>query len=157
MSQIDWPDLIPDSIRVKLDIVTEDPLEHGPRKALNFGHTVGHAIESFFIEEAPSPFLHGEAVLLGMLCESWISWQRGLISEVEWKDIAHYVGLLAREPALTQPERLQIARLAIQDKKNEGQRILCTLLSGIGGFKINQEISIQDILDSLAVVCPITP
>ncbi len=157
ISQMDWAALIPESVQVKLSIVQQDPFEKGPRKALNFGHTIGHAIESYFIEEAPSPFLHGEAVILGMLAEAWISWHRGLISQSEWEQIARYLGLLAREPALRQPERLQIARLALQDKKNEGKRILCTLLDGIGGFKINQEITVQDILDSLAVICPITP
>jgi len=157
LNQIDWAGLIADSVKVKLSIVTEDPFEKGPRKALNFGHTVGHALESFFLYDGPSALLHGEAVLLGMLCESWISWRRGLITAKDWKDIAEYIGSLARESALTQPDRLRIAHLATQDKKNVGKRILCTLLDGIGGFRIDQEISTEEILDSLNTVFPYTP
>ncbi|MCL4110633.1 UNVERIFIED_CONTAM: hypothetical protein GTU68_057254 [Idotea baltica] len=157
LDQIEWASLIADSVQVKLKIVAEDPFEKGPRKALNFGHTVGHALESFFMYKGAESLLHGEAVLLGMLCESWISWRRDLISETEWKSIAAYLGSLVNASALTRPDRLRIGHLATQDKKNVGKRILCTLLDGIGGFRIDQEISTADILDSLNIVFPLTP
>lgn len=155
-AQIQWNELIADSVRVKLAIVTEDPFELGPRKALNFGHTVGHALETFYMNSAPGTLLHGEAVLLGILCESWISLQRQLISQAEWGSIASYIGKIAVALEVAPADRNAIAQLATQDKKNEGKRILCTLLDGIGGFKINQEISLSEILDSLNVIFPIT-
>ncbi len=157
ISQIEWSGLIADSVRVKLAIVTEDPFEKGPRKALNFGHTVGHALESFYMEDSSATLLHGEAVLLGMLCESWISWQRDLLTKTEWDSIAFYLRSVAPKLYPNEADRLNIAQLATQDKKNEGKRILCTLLNGIGGFKINQEISIREILDSLDAIFPVKP
>lgn len=155
IGDLDWDSLIADSVRVKLAIVTEDPYEKGPRKALNFGHTIGHALESYFMDHTSISILHGEAVLLGILCESWISFQRNLINGQEWKSIATYVRSISAPPVLGPAERLPIAQLATQDKKNEGKRILCTLLDGIGGFRINQEISIQEILNSLNAIFPI--
>src|SRR5690606_40854361 len=68
--------------------VLQDPTENGIRKALNFGHTLGHAIESYFLEnDKKQPLLHGEAVAVGMVLESYISLRRGLIAEHEYSDI----------------------------------------------------------------------
>lgn len=67
----DWPRLLEASMQVKLRIVQEDPLEKGLRKLLNFGHTVGHALESWFLE-TPDPITHGEAVAMGMVAESFL-------------------------------------------------------------------------------------
>lgn len=67
-------DLIYESIVIKNNIVMQDPTENGIRKALNFGHTLGHAIESYFLEnEKKKPLLHGEAIAIGMILESYIS------------------------------------------------------------------------------------
>ena len=63
-----WTETLEPSIAVKAQVVTLDPHEHGPRALLNFGHTVGHAVESFFLE-TDEPLTHGEAVAIGMVCE----------------------------------------------------------------------------------------
>ncbi len=150
ISEIEWDSLIADSVRVKLAIVMDDPFEEGSRKALNFGHTVGHALESFYMKNPFTTLLHGEAVLLGMLCESWISWQHGLLTAKEWDSISSYICPIAPSVNIHQTDRLTIAQIAMQDKKNEGDRILCTLLNGIGKFKIDQEISVQEVMESLS-------
>ena len=79
----DLDQLIYDSVVIKNNIVSEDPTEKGLRKILNFGHTLGHAIESYFLQNADkSPLLHGEAIAIGMILESYISHkQLGLSNE----------------------------------------------------------------------------
>ena len=75
----DFDQLIYDSVQIKNNIVMQDPTEQGIRKALNFGHTLGHAIESYFLEnENKTTLLHGEAIAVGMILESYISWQKKL-------------------------------------------------------------------------------
>lgn len=64
-----WFEILRDSIAVKVRVVTEDPLEKGLRALLNFGHTIGHALESYYLE-TDAPLTHGEAVAIGMVCES---------------------------------------------------------------------------------------
>ena len=85
ISTIDFSDLdllIHRSVVIKNEIVMQDPTEKNIRKALNFGHTLGHAIESYFLEnENKTTLLHGEAIAIGMILESFISWQKKLISE----------------------------------------------------------------------------
>jgi len=67
-----WLETLRASIAVKVRIVQEDPLEKGLRAILNFGHTIGHAVESYFLE-TNEPLTHGEAVAIGMICESWLA------------------------------------------------------------------------------------
>ena len=69
---MNWESIILQSIVIKNNIVTQDPLEKGERKKLNFGHTFGHAIESFYLKLG-KPILHGEAISLGMILESNLS------------------------------------------------------------------------------------
>ncbi len=70
LSESSWLETLRASIAVKVRIVQEDPLEKGLRALLNFGHTIGHAVESYFLE-TDEPLTHGEAVAIGMICESW--------------------------------------------------------------------------------------
>ena len=84
----DFDALIYRSVEIKNEIVMQDPTENGIRKALNFGHTLGHAIESYFLEnDTKKTLLHGEAVAIGMILESHISMQKNLISETEYAEI----------------------------------------------------------------------
>lgn len=68
----DWPRILPKSIAVKVRVVRRDPLEKNLRQLLNFGHTIGHAIESRWLETA-DPLTHGEAVAIGMICEQFLA------------------------------------------------------------------------------------
>ena len=77
----DWTPIIRESVATKQRIVAADPLESGLRKVLNFGHTVGHALESYLLVQPGREILHGEAIAAGMVCESWLSMKKGMLSE----------------------------------------------------------------------------
>ena len=136
------------SVELKNTIVKKDPYDKGVRKALNFGHTIGHAIESVLLASNVE-ILHGEAVLIGMICESKISCDKKLITKAEFNDIVQtlrqkfsFVPL----PALLFGEMI---KATINDKKNNKLQIQCALLNGIGKCKINVVVSPDQILDSL--------
>jgi 3-dehydroquinate synthase len=135
------------SLSIKNAIVLEDPFESGLRKKLNFGHTIGHALEGHF--RVKDPISHGYAVALGILAESFISFKKNFITLSELDEIER--GLLHNYESIDlSAENLQdIYSLMLQDKKNEQQKILCVLLVGIGQSVINQEITEQEILESL--------
>jgi 3-dehydroquinate synthase len=84
----DIDDLIYDSVLIKNKVVLQDPTEQNLRKILNFGHTLGHAIESYFLEsETHETLLHGEAIAIGMILEAYLSHKLSGLSEVELTDI----------------------------------------------------------------------
>lgn len=143
LSKIDFADfdqLIYESILIKNNIVTQDPNEDGIRKALNFGHTLGHAIESYFLEsEDKTTLLHGEAIAAGMILESYISLHKHLISEAEFQQIKNGIKNVFETLPINENDFGPIIDLLIHDKKNEYGNILFSLLDGIGKIKIDQE------------------
>jgi 3-dehydroquinate synthase len=145
-----WNETIENAVTIKLHFTESDPTEKGIRKALNFGHTLGHAVESHFLQEfAGEPLLHGEAVAVGMACEAWISFRRKLISESELTEIVQTLENLfgiVRIPPETVPD---ISKWCIQDKKNVGGKVNATLLKGIGNFILDQWLSMDEIEESL--------
>ena len=152
LSQSDFADfdvLIHRSIEIKNEIVTQDPTENGIRKALNFGHTLGHAIESYFLEnENKTPLLHGEAVAVGMILESYISWQKKLISETEYDEIKKVIAAIFEKIPFEENDIQPILDLLIHDKKNEYGKIQFSLLDGIGAITINQDVDNKLIIKS---------
>ncbi|MTI19497.1 3-dehydroquinate synthase, partial [Fulvivirga sp. RKSG066] len=88
--ELDFEKLIQQSVAIKVKVVEEDPEEAGLRKILNFGHTIGHAIESFYLE-TPSQLLHGEAIAIGMICEAYVAEQKNMLTSVELKEITDYI------------------------------------------------------------------
>lgn len=144
LSKIDFADfdqLIYTSIEIKNNIVTQDPTEKGIRKALNFGHTLGHAIESYFLEhENKRTLLHGEAIAAGMILESNISWQKNLISAEEYVQIKSTIKNIFEDIIFEENDLIPIMELLIHDKKNEYGLVQFVLLNGIGKVKINQEV-----------------
>lgn len=141
--------LIHHSVEIKKEIVAEDPFEHGRRKALNFGHTIGHAIESHLLH-SDAPLLHGEAIALGMIAESWISVQRGSLSQEALQEIEQVIRFyFPNLPLLVSKDREAILARTFNDKKNRGGKVLCTLLDGIGVALVNQVLQTEEILDSL--------
>ena len=152
LSQLDFADfdtLIHRSIAIKNEVVMQDPTEDGIRKALNFGHTLGHAIESYFLENESKPtLLHGEAIAVGMILESYLSWQKNLISEAEYGQIKTTINAIF-EPVVFEETDLQpIFDLLIHDKKNEYGKIQFALLKGIGNIQINQEVDNELIIEA---------
>lgn len=143
--------LIYRSIQIKNEIVMQDPTENGIRKALNFGHTLGHAIESYFLEsEEKKTLLHGEAIAAGMILESYISWQKKLISAIEYLEIKNTINAVFETIVFEENDLEPILGLLIHDKKNEYGKIQFALLDGIGKIKINQEAENELIIKSFA-------
>ena len=145
----DFDELIHSSIVIKNTIVMQDPTENGIRKALNFGHTLGHAIESYFLEsEDKNNLLHGEAIAVGMILESFISWQKGLIAETEYIEIKNTINAIFDSIVFEEKDIQPILNLLIHDKKNEYGKIQFALLDGIGSIIINQEVENELIIKS---------
>ena len=144
----DWSRWLLPSLRIKKQIVENDPYEQGPRKALNFGHTIGHALESWALEGRQA-VLHGEAVAAGMICEAFLSWKAGLLHE---RTLAQVIGFLQpRFPSLvaepgTFDRLLALMRL---DKKNEAGQIRFALIGPIGQCVVDQTCSDDRIAESL--------
>ena len=136
---------IASSCEIKAEIVSKDERELGLRRILNFGHTVGHALETYC---GYDKLKHGEAVAYGMLCSSWISFQKGMISVKEWKLIETIIrGLpLPELPSLVPEEILDAIR---HDKKNRFGKLHFILLNGIGNAVVTNQVSDEDILQSL--------
>jgi len=152
LSRIDFTDfdiLIHRSIEIKNEIVSKDPTEKGIRKALNFGHTLGHAIESYFLEnENKKTLLHGEAIAVGMILESYISWQKKLISKTDYLEIKNTIKAIYETITFEENDIKPILELLIHDKKNEYGKIQFALLNGIGKIKINQDVDNELIIKS---------
>lgn len=134
--------LIFDSVKIKNTIVVEDLTENGIRKALNFGHTLGHAIESHFLETKPD-LLHGEAVAAGMILESHLSWQEGLLTESEYNEIRSRINALFPPLEFSETDIDSIVNLLVHDKKNEYGQVLFALLDGIGQIAIDKKAGNQ--------------
>lgn len=142
ISTIDFSDLdqlIHRSVEIKNEIVMQDPTEKNIRKSLNFGHTLGHAIESYFLEnESKKTLLHGEAIAMGMILESFISWKKNFISEIEYRQIKLVIKSIYDDVAIEEKDLHPIMDLLIHDKKNEFGTIQFALIEKIGRIKINQ-------------------
>jgi 3-dehydroquinate synthase len=124
-----WTKIIRRSLEVKRKIVMDDPYEKNKRKLLNFGHTIGHAIESHFLHSA-SPLLHGEAIAAGMIYETMLSAKQLRLRNHEQNEIINYImSLYGKPPALNMKAWLPIMK---QDKKNINGKISFSLLRDIG-------------------------
>lgn len=136
------------AIKVKSEITAQDPHETGLRKALNFGHTVGHAIESWFLHQG-KPVLHGYAVAAGMVIESYIAMKKKFISADELEAIEEY--LISNFGTLTVPEPAfnTIISLMKQDKKNASGKLMMALPQGIGQVNVQVPVSTAEVMKAL--------
>jgi 3-dehydroquinate synthase len=131
--------LIKQSIEIKNEIVSQDLKENGIRKALNFGHTLGHAIESYCLEsDNKKQLLHGEAIAVGMILESYISYKLDFISKESYAEIKYIITDVFEKIVFDEADIQNIMNLLIFDKKNEFGNVQYTLLNKIGESKINQ-------------------
>ncbi len=144
-----WDALIRHSVGIKAAVVEEDPLEGGYRKVLNFGHTVGHAVESYLLEQPGREILHGEAIAVGMLCEAYLSMKKGLLSKRELDQIETFLVSVYEKVKLTEDEIQAMTKLTLQDKKNTRTTINCTLLRGIGKAVWDQPVTLAEVQESL--------
>ncbi|MDP4266884.1 MAG: 3-dehydroquinate synthase [Bacteroidota bacterium] len=142
-------DLIYRSVEIKNDIVLKDPLEKDLRKILNFGHTIGHAIETLSLEKDKDPLLHGESVAIGLICESFLSVKYTNLDEAALYSISSSIKSLYKHYPINKNLYNKLTDIMKKDKKNENQKINFTLLKGIGNAEININCNINDIHQSL--------
>lgn len=147
LAKQNWEDLLTHSVDFKRGVVATDPKEKGLRKILNFGHTIGHAVESYFLEAGDRIF-HGEAIAAGMIAESWIGANKNLLKKGELDEIAGYLKQVYSHIKLP-ANRDAIVELMLQDKKNKGNKILMALPEGIGKARWDVEVTLEEINGSL--------
>ncbi len=136
------------STQIKQDIVQQDFKEQNLRKTLNFGHTVGHAIESLFLMTG-RPIPHGEAIAIGMICETRLSYLNGLISENICKDVVSQIQRFFPLHDISHFSGEEILTLMSNDKKNSFGEISFSLLNGIGSSCYDQRVSRTEIVEVL--------
>lgn len=139
--------LVETSIACKSRIVKADPHEHGIRKALNLGHTVGHAFESFALEEQ-RPILHGYAVAYGLLCELFLSAGHAGFPTEPMRQTVSYIRTHYGPFAFTCNDYDHLYDLMLHDKKNASGHINFTLLGGFGDIRIDQHLSREAVYES---------
>ena len=127
------------SVEIKTAICQQDEQEKHIRKKLNFGHTVGHALEAFFLS-TDTPLSHGEAVAMGMVAEARISWQMGLLSEDELAEITDFLRGKFVFPQVNNTDYQSIVSLMNADKKRKGNRLNFTLLKEVGVAVVDKQV-----------------
>ena len=158
--------MLADSVAVKQRIVTEDPLEHGIRKALNLGHTVGHAFESFelrtksselrtknssllTLHPQPVPQLHGYFVAFGLVCELYLSTVKTGFPTSKMRQTVSFIREHYGRMPITCDDYSTLFELMTHDKKNTAGSINFTLLGDIGDIRINQNATKEEIYEAL--------
>lgn len=135
------------SVAVKERIVAEDPTEKGIRKALNLGHTIGHAFESFALRH--SPILHGYAVAYGLICELYLSAVKTGFPADKLRQTAGFINKHYGKLPISCNDYPSLLELMTHDKKNIGDAINFTLLGSIGDIRINQTATKEEIMEAL--------
>ncbi|WP_226390931.1 3-dehydroquinate synthase [Penaeicola halotolerans] len=141
-------DDIAHSIMLKKQVVEKDPKEKGLRKILNFGHTIGHAVESHYLT-TDHPLLHGEAIAIGMVCEAYLAQIIGKLPQSAAEEI-HQV-MKRFYPMKSLPESSVLLTLMQHDKKNSRQTLSFSLLSTIGKCDFDCKADSHQILEALAI------
>lgn len=144
----DWETLIMHSVGIKKAVVLADPKEAGLRKILNFGHTIGHAFESYFLD-SQNHLLHGEAIALGMICEGFLSFQKIGFSFEELNQLTKIMLQLYGKVEFSKEHLDPILNLCLQDKKNEGDTLLFSLLNSIGDCDYNIPVHREEIREAI--------
>ena len=140
--------LVAKSVSIKEGIVTEDPTEKGIRKALNLGHTAGHAIESLALQEGRT-VLHGYAVAWGLLMELYLSARKCGFPAKELHQMEAYIKEHYGKFHYECRHYETLCDFMSHDKKNQGGNINFTLLGGIGDIRINQTATKDEIEEML--------
>ncbi|MCK0109693.1 3-dehydroquinate synthase [Flavobacteriaceae bacterium S0825] len=137
----DLDQLIYESIIIKKNVVTEDPNENGLRKTLNYGHTLGHAIESYCLSnDKKETLLHGEAIAIGMVLATYISHKKCGFPHEKLENIKATIRNIYGLVELTNDDYLAVIELLKFDKKNTHGNINFVLLEDIGKSKIDCKV-----------------
>ncbi|NOR87702.1 MAG: 3-dehydroquinate synthase [Bacteroidales bacterium] len=152
LDQINAQSVIPyleRSILIKKNVVEQDPLEKAIRKSLNFGHTMGHIIETWSLQNDESPLLHGEAVAIGIILESYLSVKKTKLKWSEFEEIKKQISRFHTSYPIPENLILQFEEILIQDKKKSGKEFNFTFVNSIGQSVINQNCTLDEIKESL--------
>lgn len=141
--------LISESIAIKNQIVQKDFFEKSVRKHLNFGHTIGHAIESYYLTESSKPLLHGESIAIGIICESYLSNLKLGLKKNELNEISDFILSVFGKVKINKNAFESLIDWMKHDKKNISKKINCTLLEKIGKAKHDNFISEEEIKKAL--------
>lgn len=148
LENVSWENYIPTSLKVKQQIVEADPFEKNVRKGLNFGHTIGHAVETLFLE-TETPLRHGEAIAIGMMCEAFLSFKKVGLSENDFQNIFNFFQQTYPQVHLAEDDFPTLINWMRKDKKNENDAINFTMLKGVGEMLINQTCEEEEIIEAL--------
>lgn len=147
----DLEDLVRDSITIKTGITEKDETESHLRKKLNFGHTLGHAIESYCLDSAEKEtLLHGEAIAIGMILESFLSTKICGLPEKALNEIKSVILNTFTKVEFTQNDIAAILKLLKYDKKTNRGQVNFVLLEAIGKARIDQRVSNNMLYDAFA-------
>ena len=148
--EIHIKDLIFRSIEIKNEVVLEDPKEKNIRKILNFGHTLGHAIESFYLEsENKENLTHGEAIAIGMVCESYMSSKLLGFPAEKVAEVKEVVLAIYDKINLLKEDFVSIIELLKHDKKNVNGQVNFVLLNDYENFKLDCKVAEELIIESM--------
>lgn len=142
--ELDLDYIVKSSKNLKLEIVSKDPYEKNIRKKLNFGHTIGHAIESYLLD-SNAPTLHGFAIAKGMIIESFIAKKENLLSENFFQEIKTVLSNNFKSYLNFKIDSKAIIKLILSDKKNTKSTINFSLPTKIGEVTINHEIELKKV------------
>lgn len=140
--------MVAESVKVKEKVVKADPLERNIRKALNLGHTVGHAFESLAMQKG-HPVLHGYAVAWGLACELYLSHVKDGFPIEKLRQTATFIRENYSLPEVTCDDYPELYRLMTHDKKNTADTINFTLLADVGDIRINRTATKDEIFEAL--------
>ena len=150
INNIDLSELIYRSIKIKNEVVTKDPKEQNLRKILNYGHTIGHAIETYFLQSKTKKTLtHGEAIAIGLICETYISSELYNFSKEELYDLKNYIKTLFGNIIIEKTDFKPIIELMKHDKKNINGEVKFVLLNKLTNYKLDCKVETQLIEKSL--------
>ncbi|MDF7817518.1 3-dehydroquinate synthase [Runella sp. MFBS21] len=147
----DWGDLIAHSVEIKKEVVAQDPTEKGLRKILNFGHTVGHAVETYYLSKPPKErLLHGEAIAAGMIIETYIAYRKKMVDLQTLEQVEEFIFSLYGKVNLKVLDIPHLIELAYQDKKNKGGELRFSLLTGIGSCGYDIKVTANEFHQGVA-------
>src|ERR1700761_6265325 len=142
-------ELVYKSVEIKNKVVIEDPHEKGIRKSLNFGHTIGHAVETYSLVNDENPLTHGEAIAIGMICETRLSNIKIGLSDADLIEIQETINSLYPKYEIAETCYKTLYNIMLKDKKNQSGKINCTLLTSIGHCRIDNICTEDELCESL--------
>jgi len=145
----DWMPIIQNCVRIKEEIVSKDPKEQGLRKILNFGHTIGHAIESYSLAHSTKPLLHGEAVAFGMIAELYLSVKRTGLNKDAFEEMSNYLKIIFGSFPWVNVDIDILYRYMLNDKKNSDNSVMFVLLENIGKAVFDINCSFDEINEAI--------